>query len=218
MTHFKFQKSLLAVSATAVMAGMLVNVQAQAQAVNNRGQVNYISQISAATCVLDLGDTASTTAGSKTINFGSFTTANVSAVAAGGTISVAAPFTISLKAPGGTGACALGSTKWDISVDVPPTQWSTTFKPGFGVLTNQAAAAIAATNVAVLLNVTPTGLAKTTIDFSFKPSAYNTTLLSGCLVACMGAADTFLMEFLLVKGTGAVTSGSYKASLPLLVY
>jgi hypothetical protein len=217
MSFFKFRQTVLAVAATAAIAGSFGT--GHAQAVRDSGQLALGAQFASSTCVLDLGDTASTTAGSKTINFGTMTTASISGVAAGGFIKAAAPFTISLKGPGGTGTCNLGSaTKWDISVDVPPNQVSTTFKPLVGVLTNQAPAAIAATNVALQLNLTPTGFPVRTIDFSFKPSAYNTTLLSGFTTPGMAPTGTFLMEFYLVKGTGAVTVGAFQASLPMLVF
>ena len=84
MSNFKFQKTVLAVSTTAAMAGMLVGGQAFAQVKNEQGSIDITANIITATCVLDLGGTASTTAtaAKKTLDLGSFSVANASSLAA----------------------------------------------------------------------------------------------------------------------------------------
>ena len=49
MSNFKFQKTVLAVSTTAAMAGMLVGGQALAQAKNEQGSIDITAKIFAST-------------------------------------------------------------------------------------------------------------------------------------------------------------------------
>jgi len=58
MSNFKFQKTFLAVSATAAMAGMLVGGQAFAVLPSEQAFIEITSKIIASTCVLNLGGTA----------------------------------------------------------------------------------------------------------------------------------------------------------------
>lgn len=222
MSKFKFQKSLLAVSATAAMAGMLAN--GQAHAANDSGQLNFIAQIAATTCVLSLGDTASTNIGSRTINLGTYTTASTSGMAPGANISSGGPgangFVLSLKDSGGVNPCVLpGTTKWDIGVDLPASAYSTTAIPGVTVLTNQAPAAVAATNVALRVARGITGGNAAPIDFNTQANAAYGTLMTGATVPALGATD-FLTVFAILQksGTGPVTPGAFSASIPLLVW
>jgi type 1 fimbria pilin len=221
MASFKFQKTALAISSAASL--VLLPMLSTAQAANDSGELKFIAQIAATTCVLSLGDTAATKIGSKTINLGNYTTASTSGIANGAIISKGGDggngFSLGLKDSSGTTKCALGTTKWDIGVDLPATAYSTTAVTGSTVLTNQAPADVAATNIA--LRVTKgigTGNASA-VDFSIKANAAYGSLMSGYSVPSLGVDDTLTVFALLVKsGTGAVTPGAFQASIPLLVW
>jgi type 1 fimbria pilin len=220
MSNFKFQKTLLAVSATAAMACSFGT--GHAQAVRDSGQLNFVGQISATTCVLSLGDTASTTAGSKTVNLGTYTTASTSGMSAGTSISSPSlpGINLSLKDSGGVNPCALpGTTKWDIGVDLPATAYTTTAIPGTTALINQAPAAVAATNVALRITRGVNGGSAVLVDFATKANAAYGTLITGSTEPLLGASDFITIFALLQKsGTGPVTPGAFSASIPLLVW
>lgn len=122
MSNFKFQKSLLAVSATAAMAGMLVNTQAFAQSNTEKGSIDVAAKLITSTCVLNLDSTASTaaTAASKTLDLGSFSLANASSVVATSPLGKGISVVLSLKEANGTAGCAaISAGKWDVSIDLP---------------------------------------------------------------------------------------------------
>jgi len=221
MAHIKFQKTALAISSAASLA--LIPMLSTAQAANDSGELKFIAQIAATTCVLSLGDTAATKIGSRTLNLGNYTTASTSGIANGATISKGGDagngFSLSLKAADGTTACALGTSKWDIGIDLPATAYSTTAVTGSTVLTNQAPTDVAATNVALKVTKSVNGVAVTPIDFSVKTNAAYGTLMSGNTVPNLVAADSITVYAYLQKsGTGAVTPGAFQASIPLLVW
>jgi hypothetical protein len=108
--------------------GWLTAAQAQESGtptrVNDRGTFNVAGQIAAATCVLNMGDSASTLAGVKTLNLG--TTANQTGAVVSpnaGTLfgtDVSTVFSLT-DAAGGT-CTSLGSGKWDIGINPPAAQ------------------------------------------------------------------------------------------------
>ena len=68
MSNFKFQKTVLAFSATAALAGLLFSGQAHAQN-TEKGSIDITAKIITSTCVLNIDTTASTaaTAAKKTL-------------------------------------------------------------------------------------------------------------------------------------------------------
>ena len=124
MSNFKFQKTVLVVSA---LAGMLFNTQAFAQVKTEQGSIDITAKIITSTCVLNLDTTASSAqnAAKKTLDLGTFTAANVSSVAGGSPVGKSIPVVLSLKETGG-GACnALAGGKWDVLIDLPTTAYNT---------------------------------------------------------------------------------------------
>ena len=122
MSNFKFQKTILAVSATAAMAGMLVGGQAHAQVTNEQGSIDIRAYIFTSTCALNIDSTRSTTsaAAQKTLELGTFSLANATSVAAGSQIGRGASVVLSLKEENGTAGCAaLTVGRWDVSIDLP---------------------------------------------------------------------------------------------------
>ena len=113
MASFNFQKSALAISLTSALT--LLSLASQAQSANDFGELLIEGQISAATCVLNLGDPQSTGANKKTMNLGTYTTTAASA-AAGATFGTPQTTVLSVKNADGT-ACTLGTAKWDVGID-----------------------------------------------------------------------------------------------------
>ena len=154
MSNFKFQKTVLAVSTTAAMAGMLVGGQAFAQVKNEQGSIDITAKIITATCVLDLGGAASSTstAAKKTLDLGSLTVANVSSLSGGAQVGKGASVVLSLKESNGTTAgctALISGAKWDVSIDLPASAISTTNLSGNHTLNNTTATG--ATGIAVRL-------------------------------------------------------------------
>jgi type 1 fimbria pilin len=69
---FNRNKTKLAIAALA--AGLGLHLASNAQAANDSGTLIINGQIGASTCVLSMGDGASTASGSKTLSLGTFTT------------------------------------------------------------------------------------------------------------------------------------------------
>jgi len=154
MSNFKFQKTVLAVSTTAAMAGMLVGGQALAQVKNEQGSIDITAKIFTSTCVLDLGGTASTTdkPANKTLDLGSFSVANASSLAPTFPLGKGVSVVLSLKESNGTTAgCSalISGAKWDVSIDLPASAISTTNLSGNHTLNNTTATG--ATGIAVRL-------------------------------------------------------------------
>ena len=102
MASYSFQKSALAVSASAAL--LALSLANTAQAANDVGQLTVNGQISSATCLLSLGDGGATAANSKTLNLGTYTTDAASGVA-GSAIGNPQTAILSLKAADGVTAC-----------------------------------------------------------------------------------------------------------------
>jgi type 1 fimbria pilin len=129
MSNFKFQKTILAVSATAAMAGMLVGGQAFAQVKTEQGSIDITAKIITSTCVLNLDSTVSTAsnAAKKTLDLGTFSIANASSLAASTQLGKGVSVVLSLKESNGTtaGCAAISTGKWDVQIDMPATAYNT---------------------------------------------------------------------------------------------
>ena len=215
MNSFKFQKTVLAVSTTAAMAGMLVGGQAFAQVKNEQGSIDITANIITATCVLDLGGTASTTAtaAKKTLDLGSFSVANVSSISNGYEVGKKASLVLSLKESNGTAGCsAISSGKWDVVMDLPTTAYNIANGTLNNTTTTGAANSIAAgiyTQVGTAGVGYPFGNARSPLGVLLSGSTIGPNLLHTDKV-------TVYVQMFRV-GSGAVTAGAYTASVPLTV-
>ena len=226
MANFKFQKIFLAVSATAAMAGLLVNGQAHAQSQTvsgDTGSIDLNATIIASTCVLNIGGLAVATAtpGKKTLDLGTYTMGSASSAGPNGRMSNASAgnVVLSLKAADGTNCTLPGTTKWDIGVDLPSTAWSTSLVAQNTVLLNTTPVASAAANVyaRVLRSVNSGG--SSTLLFNNKVAGYGYLLSGSTTAPNLNATDTVTLTAELFRGTtGNVTPGEYTASIPLLVW
>jgi len=222
MANFKFQKTVLVVSATAAMAGMLVGGQALAQSNTEKGSIDITAKVINSTCVLALDTTASTagTAASKTLDLGTFSVATVSSITPT-TFIRGASVVLSLKeANGSTAGCAAISTgKWDVSIDLPATAYSTTNLSNNHTLNNTTTGAAAATGVAArLLRATNSG-GVSEILIANKVAGYGYLLSGSTTTPNLNNTDTVTLTAELFKlSTGAaVAAGAYTANVPLTV-
>jgi len=213
MANFKFQKSALAISSMAALVALLAP---QAQAANDVGELDITGQISAATCLLSLGDATATNNNSKTLNLGTFTTAQV--IGAAGT-ALGSPQTaiLSVKAAAdGASACALGGAKWDVGINIASTNYETI--GGATVLKNTASTG-AAKGFSVKLS-TSTGTAvtagSTAVNFASVNNTYG-TLLSGSTVSgpTLSATDVIALTAQMISNTFVVIPGVFSHSIPL---
>ena len=223
MANFKFQKTVLVVSATAAMAGMLVGGQALAQSNTEKGSIDITAKVINSTCVLALDTTASTagTAASKTLDLGTFSVATVSSLNPTSRLGNGASVVLSLKeANGSTAGCAAISTgKWDVSIDLPATAYSTTNLSNNHTLNNTTTGAAAATGVAArLLRATNSG-GVSEILIANKVAGYGYLLSGSTTTPNLNNTDTVTLTAELFKlSTGAaVAAGAYTANVPLTV-
>ena len=214
MSNFKFQKTVLGVSATAAMAGMLVGGQALAQVNNERGSIDITAKIINSTCALNIDGTSSTaaTAFSKTVDLGTFSTANVSALSNGTKIGTGVTVVLSLKEAGGAAGCgALATGKWDVLLDLPATAYNI---PTFTL--NNTTTTGGLTGMAPVLFRQVNGAGGSFLDFSVKSPVG--ILLSGSTTGPnLNPTDTISLNAEMYRQTGAVTTGNYTANVPLVV-
>jgi len=216
MANFKFQKSALVISCMAALVALVVP---QAQAANDVGELGVKGQVSNTTCLLSLGDPASTNNNSKTLNMGTYPLAMAQVVV--GTL-IGPPQTVILSvksAADGVSACNLGAAKWDVGISVDPANYENI--GGATVLKNTVAAG-GSKGFSVRLS-TSTGAAVTAganaVNFaSFNPS-YG-TLLSGSTVSgpTLSATDLIAVTAQAVKNNDLAVAGVFSHSIPLNVW
>ena len=214
MASFKFQKTVLAVSATAALAGLLLSGQAHAQN-TGKGSIDITAKIITSTCVLNLDSTASTAANAakKTLDLGSFTTATVSAIGAGSGVGQGVSVVFALKEASGVAGCSAISTgKWDLLVDLPTTAYDT----ASNTLYNTTTGATASSGIAsALLRQVSAGGASYVLFGSRSP---NGLLLSGSTTGPnLASTDTVTITAQLFRNSSAVTAGTYTANVPVTV-
>lgn len=204
-------------------AGLGVHLHALAQAANDSGTLNINGQISNTTCVLDMGDGASTASGSKTLSLGTYTTAvAAAATGAGATFGTPATAIFSLKNSDGSNCTFNGASKWDIGILLQPSQF---FSTGTNVLLlSNGTSAIASQNLGVLLrsSVGPSVTTGTTNLNLAQSVAGAGTLLSGSTTTTLGVTGSsnriaLTAQFARTSAVSAPTAGAFSATMPLTV-
>jgi len=221
LSTFNRNKSKLAVAFLA--AGFGVHLHSLAQAANDSGTLIINGQISASTCVLSLGDGASTASGSKTLSLGTFTT-TAAGTTDGNLFGTPQTAVFSILSTSGSGAvCTLGAgnTLWDIGINLVSSQVSSVAGGTNSVLLSGGTSGVA-TGVGVLIK-TSTGAAVTagTTNLDLLRGGFNgNTLLSGStsFPAVLPANKIALTAQFVKLGTVAAGAGAYSATVPLTVW
>ncbi len=219
MASFKFQKTFLAVSATAAMAGLLVNGQALAQVNNEQGSVNVNAKLYNSSCALNLDSTASTTAAaaSKTLELGAYSLANASSLGATFPLGKGASVVLSLKEANGTAGCAAISTgKWDVSIDLPASAISTTNLAANHTL-NNTTTTNGATGVAARLTRATNSGASSEALIGNKVPGFGYLLSGSTTGPNLNHTDTVTVKAEFYRTSGALGVGPYTATVPLTV-
>ena len=222
-----FNRNKAKLTVAAMAAGLGLHLASHAQAANDSGTLIINGQISASTCVLSMGDGASTASGSKTLNLGTFTT-TAAGTTDGVTFSPAQSVVFGIQNTNGSGAvCTLGAgnTFWDIGINLQSSQVSS-ITTGANAGTNNVLLSGGTSGVAGGVGVlikTSTGAAVTagTTNLNLLLGGYNgNTLLSGStsFPAVLPANKIALTAQFVKVGTAAATAGSYTATVPLTVW
>jgi hypothetical protein len=217
-TTFQRNKTNLIIATLAT--GLGVHLASLAQAPADQGSLIINGQISASTCLLDMGDAGSTGGGSKTMNLGTFTTTAAPAGVAGTTFGTAQTVLFSVKSADGSGAnCTLGgSGKWDIGINIPSAEISSN-----GLLLSGGTAANIAQNIGVLLKTsfgnTVTAGATNLVLTAGSPT-YGVLLSSSSASAPQAAAtDKIALTAQFARTTAsAPTTGVFTSTIPLNVF
>jgi len=222
-TTFQRNKTNLIIATLATGLGVHLASLAQVGVVPDQGSLIITGQISASTCLLDMGDAGSTGGGSKTMNLGSYTTAIAgAATATGGTFGTAQTVLFSVKSADGSGsACSFsGASKWDIGINVGATEYVTA--GGATLLLSGGTASNVAQNVGVLLKTsvgTAVTAGSTNLNLAAGSAGYGAVLLSGSS-SSPGANSTdkiaVTAQFARTNAT-APTAGVFSATIPLNV-
>ena len=222
-----FNRNKAKLTVAAMAAGLSLHLATHAQAANDSGTLIINGQISASTCVLSMGDGASTANGSKTLNLGTFTT-TAAGTTDGVTFSPAQSVVFGIQNTNGSGAvCTLGAgnTFWDIGINLQSSQVSS-ITTGANAGTNNVLLSGGTSGVAGGVGVlirTSTGPAVTTgtTNLNLLRGGFNgNTLLSGSesFPAVLPANKIALTAQFVKLGTGAATAGAYTATVPLTVW
>ena len=210
------------------IVGLLTfHAQSNAQAAKDQGTLNINGQISASTCTLDMGDTGSTGAGSKTLNLGTYaaTIANAQGLVAGSTFGNAQTVIFKVTNPTDGTSCTLGAgnTKWDIGISVPSTQYTTV--NGQTLLLSGGTDASVAKNVGVLIKTSvgtealPVSAGATALDLSKGALGYGTLLSGNTSAPNVEAKGNIALTAQFAKTSAtAATPGAFSASIPLTVW
>jgi len=216
MIHLHYRKTILAVSATAALAGMLFNTQAFAQSNTEKGSVDVAGKLITSTCALNLDSTASTsaTAAVKTLDLGTFSVASISSLSALTEIGQGVSVELSLKEANGTAGClAIGpGGKWDASIDLP----ATAYNPGTNLLNNTTTSGASggmSAGIKRLINNIGTA---SSVNFSARSPIG--LLISGSTTGPnLASTDKVTVTAQMVRGYNPVTAGTYTATVPFTV-
>lgn len=222
-----FNRNKAKLTVAAMAAGLGLQLATHAQAANDAGTLIINGQISASTCVLSMGDGASTANGSKTMNLGTFTT-TTAGTADGVAFGPAQSVVFGIQNTNGSGAvCSLGAgnTFWDIGINLQSSQVSS-ITSGANAGTNNVLLSGGTSGVAGGVGVlikTSTGPAVTTgtTNLNLLLGGFNgNTLLSGStsFPAVLPANKIALTAQFVKLGTTAATAGAYTATVPLTVW
>ena len=220
-----FNRNKAKLTIAAMAAGLGLHLASHAQAANDAGTLIINGQISASTCVLGLGDGASTSAGSKTLNLGTWTTTQAGTTD-GGNISPAQTVVFSVQNASGA-VCQLGAnnTFWDIGINLNSSQVSS-IASGANAGTNHVllsgGTSGVATGVGVMIKTsTAANPTEGTTNLDLLRGGYNgNTLLSGSTsFPAVSAANKIALTAQFVKlGTANAGAGAFTATLPLTVW
>ena len=223
LSTFNRNKTKLAIATLA--AGLGLHLASNAQAANDAGTLIINGQISASTCVLGLGDGASTSAGSKTLNLGTWTTTQAGTTD-GGNISPPQTVVFGVQNANGT-ACTLGAGNqfWDIGINLNSSQVSSiaaATNTGTNHVLLSGGTSGVATGVGVMIK-TSTGPTVTegTTNLDLLRGGYNgNTLLSGStsFPGVLPANKIALTARFVKLGTVAAGAGAFTATVPLTVW
>jgi type 1 fimbria pilin len=219
---FNRNKTKLAIAAMA--AGLGLHLASHAQAANDAGTLIINGQISSSTCVLGLGDGASTSAGSKTLNLGTWTTTQAGTTD-GGNISPAQTVVFSVQNAGG-GVCQLnGNQFWDIGINLNSSQVSSiasATNTGTNHVLLSGGTSGVATGVGVMIKTsTAANPTEGTTNLDLLRGGYNgNTLLSGStsFPGVLPANKIALTARFVKMGTAAAGVGAFTATVPLTVW
>ena len=215
-------------AAISIVGLLTFHAQSNAQAAKDQGTLNINGQISASTCTLDMGDTGSTGAGSKTLNLGTYAAgvANAQGLVAGSTFGNAQTVIFKVTNANGNGtSCTLGdgNTKWDIGISVPSTQYTTV--NGQTLLLSGGTPDSVAKNVGVLIKTSvgtealPVSAGATALDLSKGALGYGTLLSGNTSAPNVEAKGNIALTAQFAKtSTTAATAGAFSASIPLTVW
>ena len=214
-------KSKLAVAFLA--AGFGVHLHSLAQAANDSGTLNINGQISSTTCVLNMGDTAATASGVKTLQLGS--TAAPAVAAAGTTFGTAQSVVFTVTNANGT-TCTFGGTPantlWDIGL-TPGTYQTVTAGGNVLLLSSGTSATGAAANVGVLLKGSfgagvTTGTNNLNLNLINPPYGVMLSGSTSAPAALAAHSIAVTAQFARTSATVAPTAGAFSATLPLTVW
>ena len=222
LSTFNRNKSKLVIACLA--AGIGVHLHTLAQAANDSGTLNINGQISSTTCVLNMGDTAATASGVKTLQLGS-TAAPAAAGAAGATFGTAQSVVFTVTNANGT-TCTFGGTPantlWDIGL-TPGTYQTVTAGGNVLLLSSGTSATGATANVGVLLKGS-FGTGVTTgannLNLNLVNPPYGVMLSGSTSAPAALAAHSIAVtaQFARTSATVAPTAGAFSATLPLTVW
>lgn len=211
-------KSAVLVSTFLALAAHQINSQAQAA---DSGTLVINGQISATTCVLNMGDAGSTGTGSKTLNLGTYTTTQANAATAtGGTFGTPQTVLFSVKNADGTACTFNSNTKWDIGVNLPASQY--TLVAGKTLVLSSGSASNIAANVGVQIS-TSTGAAvtagATAVNFSTGIAPYGTLLSGSTSSPAANPTDLIALTAQMARtNASTVTAGAFSTTIPLNVW
>ena len=221
LSTFNRNKSKLVIACLA--AGIGVHLHTLAQAANDSGTLNINGQISSTTCVLNMGDTAATASGVKTLQLGS--TAAPTTGGAGATFGTAQSVVFTVTNANGT-TCNFGGTPantlWDIGL-TPGTYQTVTAGGNVLLLSSGTSATGAAANVGVLLKGS-FGTGVTTgannLNLNLVNPPYGVMLSGSTSAPAASAAHSIAVtaQFARTSAVSAPTAGAFSATLPLTVW
>ena len=221
LSTFNRNRSKLVIASLA--AGFGVHLHTLAQAANDSGTLNINGQISGTTCVLNMGDTAATASGVKTLQLGSTTAPTTGG--AGATFGTAQSVVFTVTNANGT-TCNFGGTPantlWDIGL-TPGTYQTVTAGGNVLLLSSGTSATGAAANVGVLLKGSfGTGVTTGTnnLNLNLVNPPYGVMLSGSTSAPAASAAHSIAVtaQFARTSAVSAPTAGAFSATLPLTVW
>jgi type 1 fimbria pilin len=221
--HFNMNRPLAPTKVFAAISiiGLLAFLaQSNAQAANDQGNLIINGQISATTCTLDMGDTGSTGAGSKTLNLGS-TAAPSATGTAGATFGNAQTVIFKVTDADGTACDSLGTAKWDIGINLDAKQYTTVGSQT--LLLSGGTTTSAAQNVGVLIKTSygsAVTVGGTALDLSKGAVGYGTLLSGNTSAPAVASNESIALtaQFARTSESVAPTAGAFTATIPLNVW